>query len=117
MLFYEHSAWCIASWLLAALLKWVGQREALDWTIRAIDLLASEITCRCRRSRQEVNKMVQYLLTKYGARCNGSGQKFQECFDLATGTPEQEYLKMHREIRREMMDQLGLQLTDASPYI
>jgi hypothetical protein len=45
------------------------------------------------------------------------GKKFQECFDLATGTPEQEYLEMHREVRKEMMDQLGLQFTDASPYI
>jgi len=26
-------------------------------------------------------------------------------------------LEMHREVRKEMMDQFGLQFTDASPYL
>jgi methylamine--corrinoid protein Co-methyltransferase len=92
----------------------------LDYTGPIEACFASEMAhAVAGKSRQEVNKMVQYLLTKYEdkIRTPAVGKKIQECFDLATGTPEQEYLKMHREIRREMIDQLGLQFTDASPYI
>lgn len=122
MLFYEHSAWCIASVVSGGSIEVGGAARGvgLDYTGPIEACFASEMAhAVAGRSRQEVNKMVQYLLTKYEdkIRTPAVGKKFQECFDLATGTPGQDYLEMHREVRKEMMDQLGLQFTDASPYI
>ena len=70
-------------------------------------------------SRKEANKIVLALLEKYEDKLRNppTGQKFQECFDVATGAPRKEYVELYREVRREMTDQSGLKFPRTSPYL
>lgn len=122
MLFYEHSAWCTASVASGGSIE-VGSAAKgveLDCTGPLEACFASEMAhAVAGKTRQEVNKIVQYLLGKYEDKIKtpDPGKKFPECFDLDTCTPQKEYLTIQREVRKEMIDRFGLQFTGASPYI
>jgi len=122
MLFYEHSAWCIASVASGGSIE-VGSAAkgvGLDYVGPLEACFASEMAhAVVGKSRQEVNKIVQYLLGKYEDKIKTPepGKIFPECFDLDSCTPKKEYLKIQREVRKEMTGKCGLQFTGASPYI
>jgi methylamine--corrinoid protein Co-methyltransferase len=70
-------------------------------------------------SRKEANIIVKALLEKYEDKLRDPpiGKRYQECFNMATGTPDPEYIKLYREVRKEMTDQFGLRLPKVSPYL
>ena len=45
------------------------------------------------------------------------GKRYQECFDMASGKPNKEFIELYHEVRREMTDKFGLKLPLTSPYI
>ncbi len=121
MLLYEHSAWVIASVVSGGSVE-VGasaRGTALDYTSPMDPLLASEVAhAVAGMSRKEANGIVKALLEKYEDQLHNPplGQKYQECYDVATGKPNKEYIELYREVRREMSDQFGLQFAYVSPY-
>ena len=122
MLFYEHCAWVIASVVSGGSVE-VGasaRGTALDYTSPVEPLLASEVAhAVAGMGRKEANDIVSALLGKYENQLREppAGQKFQECCDPVTGRPKAEFLELYLEIRREMADRFGIQLTSASPYL
>ena len=70
-------------------------------------------------SRQEANKIVNSLLAKYEDKLHdpSPGKRYQECYNVASGMPNQEFIELHRELRREMVDQFGLKFPQTSPYL
>lgn len=83
-------------------------------------LFASEVAhAVAGMSRRQANGIVVALLEKYENQLRNppTGQRYQECFDVATGAPSKEFIELHRELKREMADQFGLRFRHASPYL
>ncbi|HEY82867.1 MAG TPA: monomethylamine:corrinoid methyltransferase [Dehalococcoidia bacterium] len=122
MLLYEHSAWVIASVVSGGSVE-VGasaRGTALDYTSPMEPLFGSEVAhAVAGMSRKEANQIVNALLEKYESKLRDPpvGKKYQECYDVATGKPSQEFIELYREVRREMADQFGLELPPSSPYL
>ncbi len=70
-------------------------------------------------SRKEANRIVSALLDSYEDKLNNSpaGTKFQDYFDIVSGTPKKECLELYRKMRSEMMDKFGLKMPLTSPYV
>ncbi len=122
MLLYEHSAWVIGSVVSGGSVE-VGasaRGTALDYTSPMDPLFGSEVAhAVAGMSRQEANGIVKALLEKYENQLRNPpiGQKYQECYDVASGKPNKEFIELYREVRQEMVDQFGLQFKHASPYL
>jgi methylamine--corrinoid protein Co-methyltransferase len=121
MLFYEHSAWCIAAVASGGSIEVGGAAKGvgLDRTGPIEAVFASEMAhAVAGMGRKEVSAIVSALLAEYEDKIKTppEGKKFQECMDLDTGTPTKDYLEMGRAVRKEMTDRFGLRFTDASPY-
>jgi hypothetical protein len=122
MLLYEHSAWVIASVVSGGSVE-VGasaRGTALDYTSPMDPLFASEVAhAVAGMSRKEANKIVNALLEKYESQLRDPpvGKKYQECYDVATGKPSQEFIELYREVRREMANEFGLKFPPSSPYL
>jgi len=122
MLFYEHSAWVIASIVSGGSVE-VGasaRGTALDYTSPVEPLFASELAhAVAGMSRKEAGGIVNSLLEKYEVQLREppKGKKYQECCDIVTGKPNKEFLKLYHEVRHEMTDQFGIRFTNASPYV
>jgi hypothetical protein len=122
MLAYEHSAWVIGSVASGGSIE-VGAAAkgvALDCTSPMEPLLASEVAhAVAGMSRKEANTIVVALLEKYEGQLRNppTGQRYQECHDIATGKPNKEFIELYREVRQEMIDQFGLKFHHASPYL
>lgn len=56
--------------------------------------------------RATANEIVKELLKKYENNIKNApkGKKYQECFDLKTGKPNEEYLKIYSEVKKELKD-------------
>jgi methylamine--corrinoid protein Co-methyltransferase len=122
MLFYEHSAWVMASVVSGGSIE-VGAAArgvTLDQTSPMEPLLATEAAhAVAGMSRQEANKIVVALLEKYEDKLRQppAGQKYQECFNAVTGKPNQEFITLYQEVRQEMTEQFGLRFPQSSPYL
>jgi methylamine--corrinoid protein Co-methyltransferase len=92
----------------------------LDYTSPLDPLLGSEVAhAVAGMSRREANGIVKTLLEKYENQLRNPpiGKKYQECYDVASGKPIKEYLELYRKVRKEMVDQFGLQFKHNSPYL
>jgi len=56
--------------------------------------------------RTTANEIVKELLKKYENNIKNApkGKKYQECFDLKTNKPCEEYLKIYNEVKKELED-------------
>ncbi len=122
MLLYEHSAWVISSVVSGGSVE-VGasaRGTALDYTSPMDPLFATEVAhAVVGMNRKEASGIVRTLLEKYEDQLRNPpiGQKYQECYDVATGKPNKEYIELYREVRQEMTDRFGLKFKHASPYL
>jgi hypothetical protein len=122
MLFYEHGAWIISSVVSGGSIECGASARgtALDYTSPLDPLLGSEVAhAVAGMSRREANGIVNALLGKYENQLRNPpiGKKYQECYDVASGKPIKEYLELYRKVRKEMVDQFGLQFKHNSPYL
>lgn len=58
---------------------------------------------------QQANALVNRLLEKYEDRIAAApkGKRYQECYDLRTGKPSEEYVRLHDEVKEELA-QMGI---------
>jgi len=70
-------------------------------------------------SRKEADGLVLALLDRYEDRLKDppAGTRFQDYFDVGSGTPRKECLELYRKMRREMTDKFGLKMALTSPYL
>ncbi|MDP2952705.1 MAG: monomethylamine:corrinoid methyltransferase, partial [Chloroflexota bacterium] len=122
MVHYEYAAWVIAAVASGGSIEVGGSARgvAVDRTSPVEPLLASEVAhAVAGMGRKEANGVVATLLERYEDKLRDPplGQRYQECFDTATGKPRGESVQLYREVRRELADQFGLRLRSASPYL
>jgi len=57
-----------------------------------------------RFNRQKANELVIRLLEKYESRIEKapSGNRYQDCYDVATGKPGEAYLRLYEEVKEEL---------------
>jgi methylamine--corrinoid protein Co-methyltransferase len=60
-------------------------------------------------TRKEANEIVKQLLLKYENNLTDApmGKKYQECYDMETNTPLQEYVDLYGEVKKEL-ESLGI---------
>jgi len=54
--------------------------------------------------RSEANELATELLSKYEDKIDDApiGKKYQECYDVSTGQPSQEYVDLYSEVKEEL---------------
>jgi len=62
-----------------------------------------------RLSRQQANELVKQLLEKYESRIESapSGARYQECYDVTTGKPGDDYVRLYEHVKNELA-QMGI---------
>jgi methylamine--corrinoid protein Co-methyltransferase len=57
-----------------------------------------------RLNRKEANDLVVRLLEKYESQVETAptGSTYQECYDVKTGKPGREYLRLYDEVKEEL---------------
>jgi hypothetical protein len=121
MVFYEYAAWVIGAVVSGGSIEVGGSARgvAVDYTSPMEPLFASEVAhAVAGMSRKEANVIVSALLGKYEDKLRHPpiGQRYQECFNVATGMPNRKFIELYREVRQEMTKQFGLKFRYASPY-
>ena len=60
--------------------------------------------------RSQANEIVKQLLPKYENNLDNApiGKKYQECYDINTGKPNQEYVNLYAEVKEEIKS-LGIE--------
>jgi methylamine--corrinoid protein Co-methyltransferase len=55
-------------------------------------------------TRQKANELVNRLLQKYEPQIETApaGSRYQECYDITTGKPGKEYLRLYDEVKEEL---------------
>lgn len=68
-------------------------------------------------SRKDVSAIVVQLLEKYESRLTDPpfGERYQDCYDVASRTPKAEGLALYRRVRAELTE-MGLQFKDPAFY-
>ncbi|HUV56424.1 MAG TPA: monomethylamine:corrinoid methyltransferase [Dehalococcoidales bacterium] len=122
MIFYEFAAWVIGAVVSGGSIEVGGSARGIvvDHTSPVEPLFASEVAhAVAGMSRGEANGIVVALLEKYESQLRNppTGQRYQECFDISTGTPSKEFIELYRQVRQEMTEQFGLKLQHASLYL
>ena len=58
----------------------------------------------CRLNREKANDLVIRLLEKYESQIDKApeGSRYQECYDVTTGKPKKEYLRLYHEVKEEL---------------
>ena len=58
---------------------------------------------------EQANTLVNRLLERYEERIEEAprGKRYQECYDLETGKPSEEYTRLHDEVKEELT-QMGV---------
>ena len=58
-----------------------------------------------RLNRQQANELVNQLLDKYESQIETapSGDRYQDCYDIASGKPGEAYLKLYDEVKEELV--------------
>lgn len=119
--FYEFCAWVIGCVVSGGSIEVGGSAKGVvvDHTSPMEPLLASEVAhAVAGMSRTEANEIVKGLLAKYEENLQEppEGQRYQDCFDVETGTPSREFVELYKEVKREMVEEFGLQLRPMSVY-
>jgi len=114
MLFYEETAALLAE--VASGLSIETAHPAKAALSDHILPLESQFSCKVAHAiagtnRHDANQLVKTLLSKYerNLRNPPKGKRYQECYDVRTGKPNQEYLDFYRRITKEIVD-LGVDL-------
>lgn len=114
MLFYEMAAHGMASTVSGANLVLGGiARDKYPERVSSLEIRTGaevgHIVARMGISRDEANKMVKELLSRYEKEIPNAplGKKFGEIYDLERVTPTQEYREVYERIRKELTG-LGL---------
>jgi hypothetical protein len=114
MLFYEMVAHAMASTVSGANLVLGGiARDKYPERVSSLEIRAGaevgHIVARMGLSRDEVNRIVKNLLSRYEKEIPKAplGKKFGEIYDLERVTPTEEYREVYQKVREELMG-LGL---------
>jgi len=118
---YEFSAWVIGCVVSGGSIEVGGSAKGVvvDHTSPVEPLFASEVAhAVAGMGRKEANGIVNALLEKYedNLRDPPKGQRYQDCFDVETGVPSEEFVELYQAVKGEMMDQFGLQFKPISVY-
>lgn len=121
MVLYEYAAWVIGAVVSGGSMEVGGSARGtlVDHTSPIEPLFASEVAHAVTgMSREEANRVVGTLLERYEDKLRNppTGQRYQDCFDVATGVPSKEFVELYLEVKREMVDEFGLQFKHVSPY-
>lgn len=122
MTFYEYSAWGIGAVVSGGSLEIASQTKGtvVDHGGPVEPIFMNGVAhAVAGMSRKEANAIVKALLEKYEDQLPNPpiGKRYQDCFDMASGKPNKEYLELYREVRREMTEQFGLRMSLTSPYL
>jgi len=62
-----------------------------------------------RFNRQQANELVKRLLEKYESQIESapSGSRYQECYDVTTGKPGDDYVRLYEQVKNELA-QMGI---------
>ncbi len=121
MAFYEFAAWVTAAVVSGGSIEAGGaaRNSEVDHAGPLEPLFACEVAhAVAGMSRKEANRIVLGLLEKYedSLRDPPLGSRYQDCCDVATGTPHKDYLALYREVRRDIASEFGLDLPSVCPY-
>jgi len=108
MYFYETAAW-----LLCAITSGAPSFEtahpakavkAYAYTPMEAKFGVEMATAATLLSREQANELVNRLLDKYEAQIDTapSGSTYQECYDVATGKPSEDYVRLYNEVKEEL---------------
>ncbi len=122
MSFYEYSAWIIGAVASGGSIEVASQAKGTvtDHGGPVEAVFANGVAhAAAGLSRKEANGIVKALLEKYEDRLPNPpiGKRYQDCYDMATGKPDKEFMEFYREIRQEMTDRFGLRFPNTSPYL
>jgi len=122
MSFYEYSAWVIGAVVSGGSIEIASQTKGtvVDHGGPVEPIFMNGVAhAVAGMSRKEANEIVNVLLGKYEDQLRNPpiGKRYQDCYDVASGKPNKEYLELYREVRQEMTDQFGLGLPRTSPYL
>ncbi len=114
MLFYEMAAHAMTSTVSGANLVLGGiARDKYPERTSSLEIRAGaevgHIVARMGMSRDEVNRTVKELLSRYEEKIPNAplGRRFSEIYDLEKVTPNKEYVDVYQKIREELVA-LGL---------
>ena len=113
MVLYETAAWVIAAVASGAHIEAEGvcKNTHVDHFTPMEPGFAAEVAYAAASiKRNFANELVKTLLSKYEDKIKAPplGKKYQECYNVETGKPSGEYLRLYSKIKRELED-LGLE--------
>ena len=113
MVLYETAAWVIATVASGAHVEAEGVCKAthVDHFTPMEPQFAAEVAHAASGiKRSFANELVRTLLSRYEEKLNNPplGKKYQECYNVETGKPSEEYLRLYSRIKTELED-LGLE--------
>lgn len=114
MVLYEAAAHALASTVSGANL-WEAAPAHNKYKNRATPMearMAAEVGHACAHmkvTREEANSVLLKILARYEERIADAplGSEFQDCYDVSTSLPSQEYRDLYQRVREELAD-LGL---------
>ena len=109
MCFQEIAAEVITSIVSGASVEIVAPARGvhIDHTTPMEPKLAAEIAhASVGMSRKDANKIVNFYLEKYENQLSDAptGSKYQDCYDIYTNTPCDEYRKMYKQFKSELKE-------------
>ena len=108
MYFYESAAWllcAVTSGAPSVQTPHPAKAVLIDGFTPMECLFGVEMAKAATRfSRQKANNLVLRLLEKYESQIETAptGSKYQECYDVTTGKPGQDYLRLYSEVKEEL---------------
>jgi methylamine--corrinoid protein Co-methyltransferase len=120
MCLYETGAWVVASVVSGGSIEaeGVAKNAHVDHCTPMEPVLAAEVAhAVVGMGREEANRLVCSLLATYEERLASApvGQRYQDCFDVASARPHAEYVEMYNRIREKMREH-GVAFTRESPF-
>jgi methylamine--corrinoid protein Co-methyltransferase len=114
MIFYEITAWTLAAVTSGASIEVaaIAKNTALDHTTPYEPQFGAEVAHRAvGMSRKEANRICLDLVGRYEKDLPNppAGKRFQDCFDIQTSTPTQEYRNFYKTMKKKIHD-LGVPL-------
>jgi len=113
MVLYETAAWIIAAVASGANIEAEGVCKAthIDHFTPMEPAFAAEVAhAAAGIKRSHANELVKKLLSKYEDKLTAPplGKKYRECYDMSTGMPCEEYVRLYSKAKKELED-LGLE--------
>ena len=113
MVLYETAAWVIAAVASGTHIEAEGVCKAthVDHFTPMEPGFAAEVAYAATGiKRSFANELVKTLLSKYEDKIKDApiGKRFGECYDMTTGKPSEDYLRLYSKIKKELED-MGLE--------